>query len=403
MSSASADVRPVERRTASAAVVSILIAIAVIAGLLLSRTRDAPAPRPVAVPRSIVHAGLRVPLPSGWERAEVVTVPGFSRPLGLHNADAGLRASVERLPATSATLLPAAFVRALEGAPERPDLVRLASGRQAWRYRFPGGDGSMTLLYTAPTTSGVATVACTSPLEDRVPRACDALAAAVTVPGSDPLTPSRNAAFFSRFPGAVHDLNTSRTKGLDELAAATRPTGQALAADRLARAHRAAGAALAPVSDGRGLPGATAGALTATAQAYAALASAARARSPQPYAEASRAVTDAETGLRRTLTKAAASLSLSTSTATRAPVAPMSTPAATAKPPPPKPAAKPKTRTKPASTKPAAKASPEARTSHGTLSFAPIILGLLAVVGIFATLAERATRPAKAPSRDSRP
>ena len=80
---------------------------------------------------------MRLQVPSGWARTDVTTVPGFSRPLALRNSDDGLRARVERLPATSATLLPAAFVKTLASAPDRPTVVRLSGGRQAWRYRFP--------------------------------------------------------------------------------------------------------------------------------------------------------------------------------------------------------------------------------------------------------------------------
>ena len=129
---------------------------------------------------------------------------------------------MERLPATSATLLPAAYVKTLASAPDKPAVVRLAAGAQAWRYRFPGRDGSMTLLYAAPTTSGIATVACTTPIDTSVPRACEALAGAVSVPGSRPLEPSTSAAFFSALPAAVKDLDAARTKGVDELKGATR-------------------------------------------------------------------------------------------------------------------------------------------------------------------------------------
>ena len=94
--------------------------------------------RPATAQQSITHDGLRLKVPSGWARDNVVTTPGFVHPLRLRNADDGLRASVERLPATSATLLPAAFLRSLESAPDRPAVVTLAGGRQAWRYRFPG-------------------------------------------------------------------------------------------------------------------------------------------------------------------------------------------------------------------------------------------------------------------------
>ena len=84
---------------------------------------------------------MRLQVPSGWARGDAAAVPGFDRPLGLRNTSEALRASVEQLPATSPTLLPAAFLQTLKSAPERPDMVRLASGRDAWRYRFPQADG----------------------------------------------------------------------------------------------------------------------------------------------------------------------------------------------------------------------------------------------------------------------
>ena len=98
---------------------------------------------------------------------------------------------------------------------------------------------------------------------------------------------------------------------------AKRSADQALAADGLARAHKAAGAALAPLtSAGDGLPSATVSALTATATAYTALASAARARLPQPYANAGRTVTGAEADLRQAMTKAGAAMDTASRTIT---------------------------------------------------------------------------------------
>jgi hypothetical protein len=181
--------------------------------------------------------------------------------------------------------------------------VEVAGGRQAGRYRVPGGYGSMTVIYAAPTTAGVATVACTSPIDSRDPRACEALADAVTVPDSRSLAPAASAAFYVRVPSAVSDLRSARAKGLEQLAAATSAKGQAAAATGLADAHSAAAAVLAPLtSPGDGAPSATIRSLTATASAYAALASAAHARLPQPYAKASRNVTHAEAILVRTMT-----------------------------------------------------------------------------------------------------
>jgi hypothetical protein len=379
VSSAFGAARPVRRgKLPVATAVCVLVVAVAIAGLLLDGSfgggGDGSAVRPPTAPQTIAHEGLRVQVPSGWARGDAATVPGFSRPLGLRNAGERLRATFERLPATSATLLPAAFVMTLKGAPERPDVVRLASGRQAWRYRFAQDDGSVTVLYAVPTTGGVVTVACMSPIGAGVPRGCEALASAITVPGSRPLEPGPRAAFYSRLPAAVSDLDVARAKGVRELSAATRSTGQAAAADGLARAHVAAGAALAPLTaEGDGLPATTVGALSATAAAYAALASAARARSPRAYADAGRAVTGANADLRRTMTKVAAAASAASRTAIQAA---STRPAAATRP------AKAKAKT-PARTKPAA----------STSQSIDLQLPLAVLLGVFAIfLAVRETR-----------
>jgi hypothetical protein len=309
-----------------------LIVAATLSGLLLGTVLgrgDQPATSPVKAPQAIAGGGVRLQLPNGWTRGDAAAIPGFSHPVGLQN-EGGLRASVERLPATSATLLPAAFLNTLANPPLRPDVVEVAGGRQAWRYRVPGGYGSMTVIYAAPTTAGVATVACTSPIDSRDPRACEALADAVTVPDSRSLAPAASAAFYVRVPSAVSDLRSARAKGLEQLAAATSAKGQAAAATGLADAHRAAVAALAPLtSPGDGAPSATIRSLTATASAYAALASAAHARLPQPYAKASRNVTHAEAILVRTMTAVGAAEDAATRAASAQAREPTAKPATT--------------------------------------------------------------------------
>lgn len=357
VSSPPASAGPITRGTLNVSTISVLVGAAAIAGLLLGGSfsgGDAPsAPRPASVPHTIAHEGLRLQVPSGWVRGDAVSVLGFSRPLGLRSEDDSMRATVELLPATSATLLPAAFLKTLRTVPERPDVVRLAAGRPAWRYRFPEDDGSVTILYAAPTTSGVVTVACLSPSDGGVPRGCEAVARAITAPGSRPLELGTSAAFDSRVPAVVSDLDAARTRGTRQLAASKHSTDQAAAAGGLAQAHRAARAALAPLTaEGDGLPSTTVRALAETATAYAALASATRDRSPRPYAQAARAVTTADAGLRRSLSKVAA--------AVKAPAE-----------------AKVKTSTK---VKTSVQAEPAASTSRGI----DLSLPLLVLLGVFA-------------------
>jgi hypothetical protein len=307
---------PVERRVVPRGLplplVALLVGSAALGGLALAKTVEsggrAPASRAAPATQTLVHEGLRVRLPSGWTRAAATPVAGFKRPLGLRNARKRVSAIVERLPATSATLLPAAFQPAAAAAARPPEVVRLAPGQSGWRYRFPSSNGSSTIVLTAPTTAGVTTVACTSPPGAGMPQGCAALASAVTVPGSRPLQPGGSAAFFSRLPGAMGALERERVAGMRQLSAAGRARGQAAAATGLARAHAATARSLAPLaSPGAALPARTVAALTATSAAYATLASTARAGSAPGYAMAVRAVHTTDANLRRALTAVAAS------------------------------------------------------------------------------------------------
>jgi hypothetical protein len=300
----------VDRRTLPVAAVAIMVVAALIAGALLGGARGgdkAPPPPspPATTPQSVAQQGISIRLPTGWTRGGRVSVPGFHHPLALQNPSAGLRAAVERLPATSSTLLPAALVQTLGAGPGRPAVVPLASGGHAWRDHFEA-DGSTTTLYAIPTTTGVATVACSSvALDTGAPRHCDALAEAITLPGSRVVPPGENAAFFSRIRATVADLDAARASAARQLQAAADAGGQARAADVLARAHETARAVLGPLAaEGNGAVAGTVDRLHATAAAYTALASAARARSPRRYAVAGRAVARADAGLRSAVGRA---------------------------------------------------------------------------------------------------
>ena len=214
MCSESSD-RPVARRGVLVATVGQLVLAAAVIGVLLGRAfvagDGAPAVRPAAAPLTIAHGGLRVQVPSGWARGRAVTVPGFSRPLSLKNTRERLSAVVERLPASSATLVPVAFEQARPTAGERREVVRLSPGQPAWRYRVAHENGSATVLYAAPTTSGVATVACLVPTGAGVPRGCETLAKAITVPGSVPLELGTSVAFYTRLPTVARELEVARS------------------------------------------------------------------------------------------------------------------------------------------------------------------------------------------------
>ena len=133
---------------------------------------------------------------------------------------------------------------------------------------------------TPPRRAAASPPARCGPDDAGVPRGCDALAKAITVPGS-----CRRAwderRLLRRLPAAAKELEAARSAGMHELAAARSATAQAAAADGLVWAHERAVAALAPLTGTRAdLAGETVCALTAMAVAYATLAPAARALLP---------------------------------------------------------------------------------------------------------------------------
>jgi hypothetical protein len=312
---------PVERRPSSQrvpiVVAAVLAAATAIAGVAVARSIEAdrrePAPATAPSRPAVDHGGLHVRLPAGWARGDAPAITGFRRPLELANADARLVAVAERLPATSATLLPLAFEQGAGPTP-RQRLVLLEPGRRAVRYRFPGEGGTVTVVLAAATTRGVTTVACRGMAGDVATGACEALASATTVPGSRPLEPGRTAAFLSRLPATVADLEAARAAGMRAQAAASGPRKQIAAAAALASAHRAAAVTLAPIGTaGDPVPTRTVEALSSTSNAYSALASAVRAGSGRGYVRAARAVRSSDAKLRRALRGAAAAANTASS------------------------------------------------------------------------------------------
>src|SRR5215217_7165569 len=107
MSSPLAFPRRFARRTLPLFVVAVAVVWAIATGALLgdffNGGNTAPAPRSARAPQTITHEGLHLALPSDWAPGDAPVVPGFRSPLGLRDDGDRLRASVERLPATSTT------------------------------------------------------------------------------------------------------------------------------------------------------------------------------------------------------------------------------------------------------------------------------------------------------------
>ena len=305
--------RPVARRGVLVATVGQLVLAAAVTGALLGRAfvagDGAPAVPHAAASPTIAHGGLRLQVPSDWARGQAAAVPGFSRPLRLKNTRERLSALVERLPASSASLLPARSRRRDRARATAARSSASDAGQPAWRYRRRAPEnGSATLLYAAPddqrrrhrglcgprATPASRAAARRSRRRSRCPARCRS-------------SLGRASAFYTRLPAAAKALEAARStdarsRRRDEREAGRRrpPTGSsARTSARLA--------ALAPLTGTRAhLPSATVRALSTMAGAYATLAGAARARSPRRYNAARRAVARADADLRRTLAKAAA-------------------------------------------------------------------------------------------------
>src|SRR3954453_17831061 len=111
------------RRLGSARPIAPVVAVVIaagIAGVVIGRapaggSEPAAVRAPAAAPQPMVHDGVRVQAPRGWTPGTSAAMPGFRHPLSLINPREGLRATVERLPAVSPTLLPRELVAALGG------------------------------------------------------------------------------------------------------------------------------------------------------------------------------------------------------------------------------------------------------------------------------------------------
>jgi hypothetical protein len=351
------------------ALVAALALAAAVAGLLGGGAFQS-GPAPVAKPSTEVFTAgsLRVQAPEGWSRSGTVALAGFSHALWLRDEAARIDAALDVRPAVSPTLLPAGLRPV--GAPS----VQQLGAHAAWRYRTETSTGTPAIFFVAPTTEGIATVACVGAVAGTPERACRALASAVAVSGAQRLELGQSAAFLSALPAVVRKLSTARDEGHRALTAATRHTAQASAASDLARSYRSAATALSPLTNGESEPQAAVDGLEATASAYRDLAGAARSRRPQAYAQAGGTVAGAERLLEQTTTKVEAAVRTSSVAARRAPAAsPTSTPAATR--------AAPKATSTPASTSTPGTRQAPAQAGGGGRSILPL-LGLVVFVVI---------------------
>jgi hypothetical protein len=220
----------------------VVIVAALAAGFALFPRGDAPAPPPraahavVAPPTPLAAGKVHVTLPPGWEALSLpIRVPGLPRdraaaPGGKEAAGVVFVGLAPRDAHNRALLSPK--VGKPDGAPVAIRLGSLAAYRHELRW-----NGRALTVYAAPTSAGVATVACLSPAPD-----CRAIAESLRVPDAKgfPLGPD---------PAFAAAANRALKLPARSLAARTAKR-QASTAKALAADYRAARSALSRVKAG---------------------------------------------------------------------------------------------------------------------------------------------------------
>jgi len=292
----------------------VLVLAGALAGLLLGRSiggTDRSEPDRASAKRSVAAGQLRLSLPAGWSRSsDPPPIPGFDSAQRIAAQQPALRVDVVAalLPADDVTLLPSQLLRRLTTRPGPPtSALEIGGGLRAREYlqlRLKG-TGQVLDVLVAPTTAGVASVACIArPAAAPVLSSCAEAARSVTVTGTRPVPLGPSAAFRSRLPAVLAALDAAR---MDENAAAARADRGAVR--RLAAAHLRAGRALSPLAD-RSVSAQQriASALIEQAKAYELLAESLAAQRRGPAVRARARVRTAESELRRALRCAASAL-----------------------------------------------------------------------------------------------
>jgi serine/threonine protein kinase len=262
--------------------------------------------------RRVAAGPLAISPPSSWRPAQTAfAVPGLrlsdEAALAPDGNDAKGVLAVGTTNATGPTLLPATLLRRLDRAPPRDDPVSLGDF-DAYRYADLTVRGFKRRLnvYVAPTTEGVATVACAAPIQvsGAFMPDCEAAATTLELVSGDAYPLGADPAYSRKLNATIKKLNAARSKQTRTLRQAKTARGQAKAASALAGAYGSAARTLASTQISPELAARNARVVRALRQASAAytrLAAAARGANKGAYRAASRQVAAAEQDLRRAL------------------------------------------------------------------------------------------------------
>jgi hypothetical protein len=227
--------------------------LAVIAGFLIggSGGDDGTATGPPTVPAQ--NAAMSLKVPTGWARQPTAPqVPGIDLSEAVAFAPSGGVGSgvvfgTADDSAANSTLLPASL---LEGLSEQPEgeAVELGPGKlQALRYRDlqPEGAAQPFTVFAAPTSAGVATIACLPPASPPADfgDTCEAIANTAALKGGEGFAIGPSKTYADAVNGALGDLDKAVKTGRSALGANT-PKRQAAAAAAVQGAYSKAAKSL---------------------------------------------------------------------------------------------------------------------------------------------------------------
>jgi hypothetical protein len=293
----------------------LVLLVAVVAGFLIGHSGGGDSdPAKPAANNSQSAGGLDLSFPDDWRRGTPADIPG----LDLSSGGGQIAVTRQGSPkadtlsagitdATGPALLPASFLDRLSQPPPRNDAVKLGD-IDMYRYKGlqpKGYSGSLT-LYVAPTTEGVATIACaatTASAATFLP-ACESVADGISLTNGNTFPLGADQDYLDKLNGTIDDLNAAVKKDAASLRKAKKRAGQADAARALASDYGKANKSLAgldvspAVADGAG---AVRRALAQTEAAYKDLASAASKGKSKAYSAASKQVAAGQKALQNAL------------------------------------------------------------------------------------------------------
>ena len=282
------------RHPASLALFGLPLAAALLGAVLALAFGHPAAHKPHAAPSAasvgaVVTAGaLRVTLPEGWTPARTdPKIPGFD---GAHAAFArsyDSEVAIALLPARSASLLPPALDVATRPAAARPRVKR-SGAISAYDYVRPAKGRRVLDIVVAPTTLGVATIACSSAVV--APDECAEALHGLRLTGGSFLPLSTESAFLAGLPAAVTTLGAQRLRLRTRLTRAGLVAGASRTAYRLAGTYGTAYRALRPLAAPHSEARSTVILLRRLRSRYFTLAAAIRARDRAAFKAAARSI-----------------------------------------------------------------------------------------------------------------